>query len=69
MEILGFDKSQSDSLFDKMAEKYPAGRAGEPEDIGNLILYLASDEASFITGSIMVADGGHVAANLTLGIE
>jgi 2-keto-3-deoxy-L-fuconate dehydrogenase len=38
--------------------RQPMGRLGTPEEIGNLAVFLASDEASFITGSIFVADGG-----------
>ncbi len=34
------------------------GRAAEPEEIANLIVYLCSDEASFITGANYVIDGG-----------
>lgn len=36
----------------------PIHRIGQPEEIGGLALYLASDEASFVTGQVMVADGG-----------
>ena len=36
------------------------GRVGRPEDIANVALFLASDEASFITGQVIVADGGRV---------
>lgn len=39
----------------------PIGRLGEPEDIANGVLYLASDEASFVTGSELVIDGGYTA--------
>lgn len=39
----------------------PIGRVGTPEEIANAILFLASDEASFITGSVVVADGGYLA--------
>lgn len=36
----------------------PIGRPGEPREIAHLALFLASDEASFITRSIIAADGG-----------
>ena len=37
---------------------FPIGRLGEPEDIANCVLYLASDESRFMTGSELVIDGG-----------
>lgn len=37
---------------------HPTGRIGEPEDIGKLAVYLASDDASFMTGQVIVIDGG-----------
>ena len=40
------------------AARIPLGRAGEPLDIANCILYLASDESSYTTGTINVIDGG-----------
>jgi NAD(P)-dependent dehydrogenase (short-subunit alcohol dehydrogenase family) len=42
-------------------EKYPLGRLGEPEDIARVALFLASDDAGFVTGSIYTADGGMTA--------
>ena len=42
--------------------KIPLGRMGTPEDIASGILYLASDESSFVTGSELVVDGGTTAA-------
>jgi NAD(P)-dependent dehydrogenase (short-subunit alcohol dehydrogenase family) len=37
------------------------GRIGEPAEVANAILFLASDEASFITGAILPVDGGFLA--------
>lgn len=42
----------------RYAERTPLGRMGQPEDIANLCLYLASDESAYMTGSILVIDGG-----------
>lgn len=41
-----------------MAAAHPVGRMGKPEEIASTVLFLASDEASFITGAAIVADGG-----------
>lgn len=38
--------------------KYPVGRLGNPDDIAAAALFLASDEAAFVTGSVLTADGG-----------
>jgi 3alpha(or 20beta)-hydroxysteroid dehydrogenase len=40
---------------------HPIGRLGEPEDVGEAVLYLASDASSFVTGSSLVVDGGWTA--------
>jgi NAD(P)-dependent dehydrogenase (short-subunit alcohol dehydrogenase family) len=40
---------------------HPMGRLGEPSEVANAILFLASDEASFITGAILAVDGGFLA--------
>ena len=44
-----------------LTKLHPIGRLGEPEDIAYGILYLASDEAKFVTGSELVIDGGYTA--------
>ena len=42
-------------------ERVPLGRVGQPEDIANSILYLASDEASYVTGTELTVDAGMTA--------
>lgn len=44
----------------QMQNHIPLGRLGNPADIANMALYLASDEASFITGQTFVVDGGEI---------
>lgn len=43
---------------DALLSSIPLGRAGQPEDIGKAAVYLASDDASFVTGKILRVDGG-----------
>lgn len=47
-----------DKVLDSLKSKTPLGRLGEPEDIANAYLYLASDKAAFITGTVIQVDGG-----------
>lgn len=44
--------------LDNMTKYIPAGEFGTPEDIGHAMLYLASDEAGYVTGQTIVVDGG-----------
>ncbi len=48
-------------INDERVAKMPLGRMGQPEDIAAGILYLASDESSFVTGAELVIDGGMTA--------
>ena len=48
------------NMINKMAENIPVGRLGEPEDIANAFLFLASDMASYISGAILSIDGAIV---------
>ncbi len=50
----GFDGDTMASL----AEETPLGRIGQPEDVANAVLFLCSEEASFITGQVLGVDGG-----------
>jgi meso-butanediol dehydrogenase / (S,S)-butanediol dehydrogenase / diacetyl reductase len=50
-------------VFETLAAWYPLGRVGEPEDVANAALFLASDEASWITGAVLTVDGGLTAGS------
>ena len=55
-QILGRDRA--DELRRVYAAAHPIGRVGQADEIASTVLFLASDEASFITGAAIVADGG-----------
>ena len=50
-------------MFENLSKTQPIGRMGKPEEVGNLALYLCSDEASFITGTDFPIDGGFIKLN------
>ncbi|MBD1392918.1 SDR family NAD(P)-dependent oxidoreductase [Mucilaginibacter glaciei] len=50
-------------MFEKLSKTQPIGRMGNPEEIAALMLYLCSDEASFITGNDYPIDGGFITLN------
>jgi dihydroanticapsin dehydrogenase len=50
-----------ESVYSTIDSFQPIGRPGTPDEIANLALFLASDEASFMTGSVVLADGGMTA--------
>jgi 3-oxoacyl-[acyl-carrier protein] reductase len=45
----------------QQAERFPLKRMGQPEEAANTILFLASNEASYITATSILVDGGHLA--------
>lgn len=54
---------QEDEMFEKLSKTQPIGRMATPEEIAYLILYLCSQEASFITGCDYAIDGGFIKLN------
>ena len=54
---------KEDEMFQNLSKTQPIGRMGKPEEVANLVLYLCSDEASFITGSDFPIDGGFIKLN------
>ena len=53
-------KAMPQKILDSMVEHTPLGRIGEPDDIANAYAWLASDQASFVTGHCLSVDGGVV---------
>jgi NAD(P)-dependent dehydrogenase (short-subunit alcohol dehydrogenase family) len=45
-------------VFDRFGESHPLGRVGTPEEVAELVVFLASDRASFCTGGDYLIDGG-----------
>lgn len=54
--------SRSEGFAEHARSHMPLGRGGEPEEIVGAVLYLASDLASYVTGSCLAVDGGHAIA-------
>ena len=50
-------------MFENLSQTQPIGRMGKPQEIGDLVLYLCSEEASFITGTDFPIDGGFIKLN------
>jgi 3(or 17)beta-hydroxysteroid dehydrogenase len=59
LSIMG--SNDAEALWADWQDEHPIGRLGRPEDIAYGVLYLASDEASFVTGADLVIDGGYLA--------
>ena len=56
----GMKAHRSEAFIQQMASSVPLGRLGTPEDVANAFLFLASDEAAYITGTTIVVDGGQL---------
>ncbi|BDC52619.1 2,5-dichloro-2,5-cyclohexadiene-1,4-diol dehydrogenase [Bryobacterales bacterium F-183] len=61
VETFAKEQGSVDEVREALDARHPLGHVGEPDDIGWAIVYLASDESKFVTGSEMVIDGGYTA--------
>ena len=59
-------REENPDVFEHLARWYPLGRVGEPEDVAGAALFLASDEAAWITGTVLPVDGGLTAGNMQM---
>ena len=57
-QLLSAEHSLGPQGVELAAQRVPLGRVGEPEDIADVILFLASPQARYVTGQVLVADGG-----------
>ena len=55
------DLMKDEALMQEWSKGYPIGRFGKPEDVASACLFLANDESSFITGTVLPVDGGFTA--------
>ena len=53
--------TENPESYEFLKERHPMGRLGQPDDIANAALFLASDEAAFVTGAPLIVDGGYTA--------
>ena len=57
-----YHKHEKEEMRQQLNQRQPIGRLGKPKEIANLALYLASEEAGFVNGSVIPIDGGWTAA-------
>src|SRR5215213_1693833 len=59
-------RKKDPEVLERVAKWYPLGRIGEPEDVAGAALFLASDEAAWISGAVLPVDGGLTAGNVQM---
>ncbi|MDE2380469.1 SDR family oxidoreductase, partial [Bradyrhizobium sp.] len=59
--VHGRNPNQAPIPNEKLAERIPARRLGDPSEVASIVAFLASDEASYVSGSAYTVDGGRTA--------
>src|ERR671912_1905091 len=59
-------RQRDPEILERVARWYPLGRVGEPEDVAGAALFLASDEAAWISGAVLPVDGGLTVGNMQM---
>nr|WP_092277902.1 MULTISPECIES: SDR family oxidoreductase [unclassified Duganella] len=58
VELAGDDAAAQQGLLDYLASQVPLGRVGQPDEVAKAVVFLASDDASFVNGTELFVDGG-----------
>jgi NAD(P)-dependent dehydrogenase (short-subunit alcohol dehydrogenase family) len=61
MKLLENRVNLDEAAIRKVADFHPIGRLGKPEEVAELVLWLSSSKASFVTGAYYAVDGGYLA--------
>lgn len=63
------DVAHDETVMNRILSRTPLGRVGQPSEIASIAAFLAGDDASYITGTTIYADGGRLALNYTVDVK